>query len=167
MISKKYLLLLFIFIVLLLIFGGYYLSNHLNKSLTSTSSPFPRQPPGTLGKMCVKADYDSTFTATAPPGTHFTKLLFADYGQPTACPNPVLNKGCSATYYIVNTWPEELEQTGFPLIINTDTFNGTTINGSKSLSIYVNDKNMGIETGMVFVCGNRKWLTCVLEYVYE
>jgi hypothetical protein len=37
----------------------------------------------------------------------------------------------------------------------------------KTLSVFVNDPNMGFTPGIPFECPNSKWFTAVLEYVSE
>jgi hypothetical protein len=142
-----------------------------------------KQPTGTVGQMCVVADYGTTFSAQAPVGTHFTKLLFGDYGQPTRCLNSNSSSTCSASSYnydnccISGPFPEKCYYAdappqkccNFSSIINENKFNGLTINGSKTLSILVNDTNMGFSETDPLTCqpNTNKWFTAVLEYVYE
>ena len=165
--KKSKLILLLIFIVLLLIFGGYYLSTYLNKSLTqsstqsSTQKPtqaptqaptLPRQPPGTLGSLCLTAHENETFIANAPEGTHFTKILFADYGQP-GCGNFA---ECSVVF-------GDSTDDGKKFPFYDKYWGSTEINNTTTrLSTDVNNDTMLLDP-----CpGKDKWFTAIIEYVW-
>jgi hypothetical protein len=141
-------------------------------------TPTPRPLPNTKGEICVTAQYGTTFTANSPEGTHFTRLLFADYGNPTQCPsnNPQTGDTCSA-YDCRAEAPDRSYHWGdyydncnsYNNIINTTTFNGTTIQGSKTLSVLVTDETLGFGVGTTpaFDCIVAKSFTVLLEYVWE
>ncbi len=164
--------------------GAYYLSKNLNKSLTSTKTPPPnppnpttlppnppipttlppnlptpppRQPKGTLGSLCLTTPEHGTFIANAPEGTHFTQVLFADYGQPEC----LQYTNCSAVG-IINSGDPTYDGYTFPF---WNKYWGSTVidNTTTQLSTDVNNDTM-----LVDPCpGQAKWFTAVIQYVWE
>jgi hypothetical protein len=136
-----------------------------------TSAPIPRPPKGTTGSLCVTVNEGDQLNINAPDNTHFTQLLFADYGQPYKCPQYGQNSMCSAVQKLKG--PGSYDD--FPFMGIYFGFNDPSnprsglkqIDNAKQLSTAVNNNTM-YSYGDLDPCpGQAKWFTAVIQYVWE
>jgi len=126
-------------IIICLIVGLYFLGKKPNNNKE-------------IGYYCNTVKSGDTFIIEAPMGTHFTKLIFADFGNPLSCPNPTYGT-CTISK---SNFPE------FPFDVTKNTINGKHVNGTTSFGpIKINDFGNPCE-GII-----DKYTTFKLEYISD
>jgi hypothetical protein len=138
--NKNFIIVIIISFIILLPVGLYFFS----KKHKSTKQP--------TKYICVTFKEGETFNINAPTGTHFTKLIFADFGTPSPCPNPGYGNCTSSN----KNFP------GFPFDVIKNTIDGKDVNGETSFGPFI------ISTQIGDPCyGIQKNITVKLEYVHD
>jgi hypothetical protein len=105
-----------------------------------------------IGYYCKTIKSGETFIIKAPIGTHFTKLIFADFGNPVSCPNPTYGTCTISKSNII----------GFPFDVTKNTIDGKDVNGATFFGpIKINDFGNDCE-GII-----NKYTTFKLEYTND
>lgn len=126
-------------IIICLIVGLYFLGKKPNNNKE-------------IGYYCKTVKSGDTFIIEAPMGTHFTKLIFADFGNPVSCPNP---------RYGTCTIPSNFS--GFPFDVTKNTINGKDVNGATSFEPITITNDFGNACSGII----NKYTTFKLEYVAD
>jgi len=146
--NKNFIIVIIISFIILLPVGLYFFSKK-HKSTKPTSQPTP-QP---TKSICATFKEGEWFNINAPTGTHFTKLIFADFGTPLPCPNPTYGNCTSSNKNFPN----------FPFDVINNTIEGKDVNGATSFDSFEVAAN---GNGLNDPCwGIVKSLTVKLEYV--
>ena len=126
-------------IIICLIVGLYFLGKKPNNNKE-------------IGYYCKTVKSGDTFIIEAPMGTHFTKLIFADFGNPVSCPNPTYGTCTISKSNII----------GFPFNVTKNTIDNQDVNGATFFGpIKINDFGNDCD-GII-----DKYTTFKLEYVAD
>lgn len=106
-----------------------------------------------IGYLCKTVNNGDTLILRAPIGTHFTKLIFADFGNPSACPNPKYGT-CTISK---SNFPD------FPFNVTKNTINGKDVNGATSFDPITITNDFGNPCDGIV----DKYTTVKLEYISD
>jgi hypothetical protein len=106
-----------------------------------------------IGYVCKTVEEGNTLILKAPKGTHFTKLVFADFGTLSACPNPTYGTCTSSKSNFPN----------FPFDVAKNKINGKDVNGATLF-----DPIIMLSSEIGDPCpGKDKYTTVKLEYIRD